>query len=303
MAKLDPLPRSLAHALASIPDPGNRNVWIFTIATRARLHASPDKVRSFLHRIVAQWTDRDFAPEVDRAVTRAFTTPDQPLPFSQPPSSPKAPHPRWPTFNPDAWHRRRDSPILFGSTPLPIPPERILDQLYPPTPTTNPAEGPLLCLALDTASAHTQPREKWRGLEPGLQFIVANPMTAPTGLNQDGRVSPRCLDNATRRRRFQVVEFDRGTLQEQAAILSSLHSPPVPLVMVVWSAGKSLHGWFDVSPLSAYWKLRFFRHAVYLGADASLWDPSKLVRLPGGRRSNGKTQAILHFNLNQSSHL
>lgn len=130
-----------------------------------------------------------------------------------------------------------------------------------------------------------------------MQFIVANTMTAVTGINQSGKLSARCHDNATRSRRYQVIEFDRGTLQEQAAILSSLHSSKTPLVLVVWSGGKSLHGWFHVERLSEYEKQRFFRHSVFLGADSSLWDPAKLVRMPGGRRDSGVRQEILHFNI------
>ena len=92
------------------------------------------------------------------------------------------------------------------------------------------------------------------------------------------------------------MEFDRGSPAEQAAILASLDTDLTPLMLVAWSAGKSFHGWFHVGGLSEYAKLRFFRHAVFLGADHTLWDPSKLVRMPGGRRSNGNTQHVFYFN-------
>jgi len=35
---------------------------------------------------------------------------------------------------------------------------------------------------------------------------------------------------------------------------------------------------------------------VRLGADESLFDMSKLVRMPGGTRDNGQRQTVLYFN-------
>ena len=134
--------------------------------------------------------------------------------------------------------------------PLEVTAEMVVDRLFP--------GDPLVCAALDTRSAQTQPRDAWRGKEAALQFIVANPMTAETGLNQSGRVSARCHDNATKQRTYLVIEFDRGTLAEQAAILGSLSTKLTPLTLVVWSGGKSLHGWFQVQQISEYAKLRFF---------------------------------------------
>lgn len=281
MALLDPMPAHLRDLLTAAPAAGERNVWLFTVARNARHIASPAKVRTVLRRVAARWADRDFAPEIERAIRRAYE-------LTEPPASPRElAMPPWPSFNPAAWASRCAGPILFGSEPLAFDPERIIDTLFP--------GDPLLCLALDTRSALTQPRSRWRGLEAGHQFIVANPMSAAIGRTQDGGESGRCLDNAAKQKTYQVVEFDRGTLQEQAAVLSSLHSAAAPLVLVVWSGGKSLHGWFDVRGLSSYALRRFFRFAVFLGADASLWDACKLVRLPGGRRPDGRAQPILHF--------
>lgn len=304
MALLDSMPAHLRELLAAAPAPGERNVWLFTVARNARHIASPAKVRTVLQRVAARWPDRDFTPEIERAIHRAY---ELPSPASVPGSqlstlsSQLCLLPPWPDFNPAAWAARAAGPIHFGSDPLPVTPEQVIDALFCSGLSTLSSQlstaggDPLLCLALDTRSAHTQPRSRWRGLEAGHQFIVANPMSAATGLTQDGRESPRCLANAARRKTYQVVEFDRGTLSEQAAVLSSLHRDVAPLVLVVWSGGKSLHAWFDVRALSAYALCRFFRFAVYLGADASLWDPCKLVRLPGGRRSDGRPQPVLHF--------
>lgn len=285
MAVLSEIPSGLSQCLANPPTAGNRNVWLFTVALRARHIASPEKVRALLTAVASQWNDRDFEPEIDRAIARAFTESTSHSSLSTPHSN--AQRLPWPEFNTEAWKRRLNCPVGFSEKPLPITSEEVIDALFP--------EDALICAALDTRSALTQERDAWRGKESGLQFIVANPMTARTGTNQSGRQSNRCHDNATKNRTYLVVEFDRGALSEQAAILSSLHSSVTQLVLVVWSGGKSLHGWFHVQTLPEYTKLRFFRHAVYLGADASLWDPAKLVRMPGGRRGSGETQHIFHF--------
>jgi hypothetical protein len=125
------------------------------------------------------------------------------------------------------------------------------------------------------------------------QFVVPNPMTAETAPNG----SSRCKNNSTHpdHRRYAVIEFDTGEPRSmQTAVLSSLHTGQAPLVMAVWSAGKSIHGWFNVDGLTPHQKLQFFRFAAFLGADKSLFDITKLVRMPGGQR-DGTKQTILYF--------
>lgn len=281
MAVLDSISTRLSDLLAATPPIGERNRWLYAVARNARYYASPQKVRVVLERTAQRWNDRNFASEIERAVSRAYGT------SHCTPSAPARRTPPWPPTDERIWLERASGRIAFPSDPLPISTTEVLDALFP--------GEPLLCLALDIKSAHTQPRSHWRNIETALQFIVANPMSAVTGLTQDGRKSPRCLANACKRKLFQVVEFDRGTLPQQAAVLTSLHSEVTPLVLVVWSGGKSLHGWYDVRMLEDHALLDFFRFAVALGADASLWDPCKLVRLPGGLRSGRKLQPILHF--------
>ncbi len=173
----------------------------------------------------------------------------------------------------------------FDCNPLKIDPAEVLDKLYP--------EDALLCLATIKTDARTAPREHWRGKEANFQFIVPNPMTALTGLNQDGEVSHRCHGNATTHRLYQIVEFDHGTVDEQITIVTNLNSMFTPLTMVVNSGGKSLHGWFDVRQLDDAQQREFFAKACRCGADNTLWDQCKLVRMPGGlRRSNSQRQSI-----------
>jgi hypothetical protein len=124
--------------------------------------------------------------------------------------------------------------------------------------------NPLLCAGLKKESALTRPREEWRGFMSIQQFMVPNPMTAIWGKTKNGRDSMRCLAN-TGPRRFLVVEFDQGSFDQHAALLVHLGKSE-PLIMVVHSANKSLHGWFRAKKDEAQSR-EFMHSAVSLGAD------------------------------------
>lgn len=96
---------------------------------------------------------------------------------------------------------------------------------------------------------------------------------------------------------FLVVEFDRGTPDEHAALLTHLASF-APMVCTVHSGGRSLHGWFLVHGQSDEKVLRFFRYAISLGADPATWTRSQFVRMPDGLRDNGKRQTVFFLNFN-----
>jgi hypothetical protein len=164
--------------------------------------------------------------------------------------------------------------------------EQIIDTLFP--------GDPLLCCAATKATAQTAKREEWGGRMSELQLIVPNPMVALTGLNQSGDVSHRCLAN-TGGRRFLVVEFDEGTMDEHAALLLHL-AERAPLALVVFSGSKSLHGWFYCAAVAEEKISRFFRYAVSLGADRATWTRCQLVRMPDGVRENGNRQVVYFFN-------
>jgi len=165
--------------------------------------------------------------------------------------------------------------------------ETLIDLLFP--------GNPLLCCAASVATAATMPRTYWRGKLAGLSFIVPSPMTTRTGRTQDGRKSPRCLGNVGPRK-YLVVEQDAGTRDEQAAILLHL-ATKAPLVMVLSSGGKSLHGWFSCAGATEDRLRAFFAYAVRLGADPSTVTQCQLVRLPEGTRDNGKRQAVYYLNM------
>lgn len=164
--------------------------------------------------------------------------------------------------------------------------EEVIDQLFP--------GNPLLCCGKSNSEFDTRPRDEWRGELCKLAHITPSPMSAVTGRTKGGKVSTHTLSN-TGPRRFLVCEFDDGTQDEQAAILQHLGCF-APLVMIVHSGNKSLHGWFLVH-LQPETKVRsFFRYAVHLGADRQLWTRSQFVRMPDGIRDNGSHQTIWYLN-------
>jgi len=103
-----------------------------------------------------------------------------------------------------------------------------------------------------------------------------------------------CLNN-TGPRRFLVVEFDQGTFDQHAALLAHL-GEKAPLVLVVHSGNKSLHGWFYCAEQPEDRVEKFFNYAVSLGADRATWARCQFVRMPDGRRENGKLQRVVFFN-------
>jgi hypothetical protein len=142
----------------------------------------------------------------------------------------------------------------------------------------------------------TRRRKTWRGRMADLQVIVPNPMTQRIGLTQEGRESEHTLSN-TGPRRFLVIEFDSGSIDDHAALLIHLIGR-APMVLGVHSGGKSLHGWFYCADQPEEPWRQFMNCAVSLGADPATWTRSQFVRMPDGIRENGKRQGVYWFNPN-----
>jgi hypothetical protein len=92
-----------------------------------------------------------------------------------------------------------------------------------------------------------------------------------------------------------IVEFDTGTIDAQAALLLHL-ATFAPMVLVVHSGGKSLHGWFFAAGRGEDVVRKFFAYAVSLGADPATWTRSQFVRMPDGTRDNGARQTVYFLN-------
>ena len=138
-------------------------------------------------------------------------------------------------------------------------------------------------------------------------------MTRKHGLTKSGKMSAHSLEN-TGERRFLVVEFDfdAGRSAVEAELLRSLQrsrrdvrdlcaalllhlATAAPLALVVCSGGKSLHGWFPCLGENEGWLRAFMRKAVSLGADNATWGRSQFVRMPDGKRENGRRQTVYFF--------
>jgi hypothetical protein len=163
----------------------------------------------------------------------------------------------------------------------------VIDQLFP--------GDPLLAIALDKQKGATRLKTEWLDhLGPICQFIVPSPMIARVGKAQDGSLSYRAV-SIVGDRRFLVVEADKGTLDHQARVL--MHIGRNRLSLVVFSGGKSLHGWIYCHGQSEENVRKLRSYAVRLGADRAPITKNQLVRFPGGtRRENGAKQQILYFN-------
>ena len=202
--------------------------------------------------------------------------------------------PRWSEVNPAAIAAAiKDGttlPELIARSPQPISFDgksraaEYLDALFP--------NNPLLCLGVTHVKngelqyhCEVLPRETWRGAEHMYELCVPNPMRAKWGINKKGEKSKRCLDN-TGARKYAVIEFDSGALNLHAALHWHLSSY-APLVCVVFSARKSLHGWYLMEGEPDDKVEGFFDYAVSLGCDKATWSRCQLVRLPDGKRDKG----------------
>jgi len=183
--------------------------------------------------------------------------------------------------------------------------DEIIGILFPGT--------PLLCCGWDRHRFDTRPRNHWYKLDD-LQFIVPNPMTARSGLTRSRKPSAHALSNAGSRR-FLIVEFDFDASRsaEEARLLTKLliegrderdlcaalllHlAEMAPLVLAVYSGGKSLHGWFYCNGQAEQKLRRFMQYVVALGADKASWIPSQFTRMPDGLRSGVTRQTVYFFN-------
>ena len=193
---------------------------------------------------------------------------------------------------------RSPIPIRFGEQSRT---EETIDALFP--------GNPWLCVGRSDDSFYTARRQTWRGHLHERSLIVPSPMSAQRGRTKQGKLSFHSESN-TGARRFLIVEFDCGSLDQQTALLWHLRF--APLAVVVFSGSKSCHGWFFCAGQPEDKLQRFFDYAHSLGADSRMWGRSQFARLPDGERANGKTsdalraagienvptgrQAILYFN-------
>jgi len=272
-----------------------------------------------------EWNERDLIHKIESAISAPSSKPygylvgekfekqiEHGAPSKAPPAWPIRDHERIAELLETSFVSLRDLEALSPLNPGTIAdPYAVIDHLF-----ISPQESnPLLCLAKDIKTPATRRRSDWQGHIERAQYIVPNPMTAPTGKTQANRESVRCLDN-TGQRRFLVVECDFTEesdrplfeqLSNQGASVADLCSTVLcrlaefaPLVMAVHSGGKSLHGWFSVLNQSETDLKQFMRWACLYGADKATWTRCQLVRLPCSTRDNGNPQSVHYFNADRA---
>jgi hypothetical protein len=173
--------------------------------------------------------------------------------------------------------------------------EDIIDALFP--------GNPWLCCGMSNTLFDSMRRESWREFRGGLskqQFIVPSPTLGAFGITKDGKQSAHCLDN-TGPRHYLVIEQDRGTQDQQVAIIVHL-TKHLPLALVLWSGSKSLHAWYHCKDKPEDELKKFMREAVSIGADDATWSRSQFVRIPDGLRDNGVRQSVFYFNPDNNVH-
>lgn len=282
------LPQFVRDLLASPPERGQGlNLWLYRVARVLHPYRDSNEIINLLR--AATTGEPIKHGEIERAVERSKATawkPGQPY---------KAPAPAWPPINVEQYQAIiRDGGGLVDLWENSVVrlednenhTEELIDQLFP--------GNPLLCCGKNNSEFNTAPRKEWRGKLTALQLIVPSPMTAWIGLTQEGKQSAHAL-STTGLRRFLVIEFDRGGVDEHAALLLHL-AARAPLTIVVHSGNKSLHGWFYCAGQTEARLERFMRYAVSLGADRATWTRSQFVRMPDGTRDNGERQVVYFFN-------
>jgi hypothetical protein len=150
-------------------------------------------------------------------------------------------------------------------------------------------------------------------------LLVPNPSVYTWGYTQDGRRSTRCAEMFPVRRYYLVVEFDFSARARDdsvktdwsswlarwkelglevkdvcAALIAHLRQY-VPLVLVVWSGGKSLQGWFNIRGLEEDGARRFMDYACALNADHATWTTCQLIRMPEAVRPINKNRQIVEY--------
>lgn len=309
------IPDWLREKLASPPAAGSGiHAWLFSVARQLHAHMPPSAVGAALQAATAaaarRVTEREIRDAVNNSREVAWTRRESGISGGARRSNHTLPRRvacaaadsgRWPNANENlrlcqiARSAKRgvagvyDLQVLHdGAAWEQWTADDWMDALFP--------DAEWLCLAVDhPATARSRRREKWTfGPADMCGLVVPSPMTGPSGRGLDGRTSHRCLGN-TGQRQWLVIEFDKlsdgkpMSADDQVALHWHLKAAAEAmdwprLVLVVNSAGKSVHGWYG--PVTAEADARaLMEYAVLLGADPATWNRCQLIRLPAGRRA------------------
>jgi hypothetical protein len=157
-----------------------------------------------------------------------------------------------------------------------------------------PVETPI-CFGWDRYSNHV------RKLDPGMEGRNLPPLMVPNAWV--GRLCKRdcgirAFENFDGQWWYQVNDFDKGSLDEQASKIQWLReakgSPE--LKMVLLSGKRGFHAWWDVREFSGERREEFFALAVSIGADPAHQSINQLVRTPNSVRiDTGRKQGVVYL--------
>jgi hypothetical protein len=132
-----------------------------------------------------------------------------------------------------------------------------------------------------------------------VEWLMPNPLTGREGRTKDGKPSFRS-DDCILSFRYAIVEFDNLNRDDQLAFWWAVN---LPVVALVDSGGKSIHGWIRVDCRNTdEWtdqveRRLFEQYLVPLGVDSSCRNESRLSRLPGHLRADtNRWQRLLYLN-------
>jgi hypothetical protein len=128
--------------------------------------------------------------------------------------------------------------------------------------------------------------EEWKKLdEPIGQFTTGAVFKPATISRSNDTVDVRL---------YLVVESDTLTKPQMGAVFQLMRDLfRMKMYAVVDTAGKSLHGWFEMPPKKE-WLEQLKAFLVPLGCDPATFKPSQPVRIPGAKR-NERMQSLLWF--------
>ena len=131
-------------------------------------------------------------------------------------------------------------------------------------------------------------------------FIIINPLSGQLAPKKGGDGETFRGDGNIKSFLYCLVEFDNLSREDQIRFWTSPAVKELPIVALVDSGGKSIHGWIKILNINSInnWQQEI-RQKLYeqglipLSVDSACSNPARLSRLPGHLRDTGKYQKIL----------
>lgn len=288
-------------ALAEIPASGGGGCHsaLLGIANRGRIAGvSPDRIAEDLGAHV-HGARRIPRSEIDAAISKAFDESPH-APFRSATPRPRVDGEKLfnAIVNRGAGFKKADlrkaSPIVINWEPESDAIE-VLTRLYEPD------DRLFIGVRHDASAGQVLPVREWiKRLKQDLEVpehVILNPLTGKQGHTKDGKLSYRA-DSCVEQFRFAVVEFDGIPLEQQIQFWAGA---PLPIVALVSSGGKSIHGWIRIDAANVdEWTLRvesnLFAILRAIGADPACKNEARLSRMPGHFRAETQNwQRLLYL--------